>query len=519
VMLGHIVEQNTTAYVLTYESPLSRQPGQHRIDVRVRRPGARVYARRGYFVEPPAPDATQDTALAPQTRLLRDTLLGSVSQGALPLAVHVAPRFANGRQGSATVTIRLDADVEGREAIDLLLATVDEDGRIANQRQVRMAPPPAGAPWEVTTDLSLPRGRHQLREAAITADASRTGLVLTPLEIIEPGRDLVMTPPVVLDTTDGRVHPTAVRRFVVGEPVGVQVEVGGRPVQQRAVTVRTSLVDTSGNSFRSADGMLDAGVKADRQRATAVLSTHGLGAGTYALLVEATEDEGRRVVRHAVPIELVGPPPAVTAAGAALVPHSSVARGPASLHESPGTFVIRTEQEWHTFWRQLPTGQAPPDIDFARVTLLAVVGEAGTTDPTVDTVNACRGNDRRPLARRTCARGARRLCGRQASASVRGGGPDRAPGDRHPIRAGHRCRAVRSFKGPVHQPIWCVWDRPQRHDTPRSRPFSRACRTRSTSPKDIRGDTPSAPVSSPSDWPRQQAWAKPTAPNSYTRRC
>jgi VWFA-related protein len=386
VMLAHIVEQNTTAYVLTYESPVSREPGQHRIDVRVRRPGARVYARRGYFVEPPATDATREVALAPQARLLRDTLLGSVSQGALPLAVHVAPRFADGRQGSATVTIHLEDESAHGDAIDLLVATVDEQGRIANQRQVRMAPPPAGAPWEVTTDLELPRGRHQLRVAAATADASRTGLVLTPVEIIEPARDLVMTPPVVLDTTDGRVHPTAIRRFPVGEPVGVQVEVGGRPVQQRTVTVRTSLVDASGNNVRSADAMLDPGVKADRQRATAVLSTDGLGAGTYALLVEATEGEETRVVRHAVPIELVGAPPAVTTAGVAIVPHSVVARGPTSMHDTPGTFVIRTEQEWHTFWRQLPTRQAPPDIDFARVTLLAVVGEAGTADPSVDTV-------------------------------------------------------------------------------------------------------------------------------------
>src|SRR5690606_10004560 len=63
VMLGHIVEQNTTSYVLTYESPVSREPGEHRIDVRVRRRGARVYARRRYFVEPPAPVATSDAAM------------------------------------------------------------------------------------------------------------------------------------------------------------------------------------------------------------------------------------------------------------------------------------------------------------------------------------------------------------------------------------------------------------------------------------------------------------------------
>jgi hypothetical protein len=39
--------------------------------------------------------------------------------------------------------------------------------------------------------------------------------------------------------------------------------------------------------------------------------------------------------------------------------------------------VIRTEAEWMTFWRTLPTRQAAPNIDFDRVTLLAVVAEDG----------------------------------------------------------------------------------------------------------------------------------------------
>lgn len=387
MVLAHIVEQNTTSYVLTYESPVSRQPGQRRIDVRVRRPQARVYARRGYIVDPPVADAAQDAALAPQARLLRDTLLGSVPQGALPIAVHVAPRFANGRQGSAVVTIRLDDDAAGGQAIDLLLATLDDEGRIANQRQLRMAPPPAGAPWEVTTDLALPRGHHQLRVAAVTADAARTGLVLTPIEIIEPGRDLVMTPPVLLDTTEGRVHPTAVREFVAGDPLGVQVEVGGRAVHQRGITVRLSLLDAAGRSMRSANAMLDPGATPDQQRATAVMPTDGLDAGSYALLVEATEGAAKRSVRHVVPIELAAHTytPTLATAGTMSVPHL-VARGPATMHAAPGTFVIRTEQEWRAFWGQLPTRQAPPDIDFARVTLLAVVSDPGTLQPTVDAV-------------------------------------------------------------------------------------------------------------------------------------
>lgn len=386
VMLARIVEQNTTSYVLTYESPVSRQPGQHRIEVRVRRPHARVYARRGYAVESPAPEAAPADTQPPQTRLLRDTLLGSVSQGALPIAVHAVPRFAVGRQGSAAVTVRLDADLQQREPIDLLLATVDEDGQLANQRQMRMVPPPAGAPWEVTTELTLPRGQHQLRVAAVTADAARTGLVLAPVAIVEPGRDLVMLPPVLLDTTEGRVHPTAVRQFAAGEPLGVQVEVGGRAVERRSVTMACLLVNATGEVVRQTEVVVDPGTRPDRQRATAVMPTGGLAPGTYALVVEAREHAGGRVVRHAVPVDIEAPPAPSMAIDESVVPHSVVARGRAARHRAPGTFVIRTEREWQAFWAQLPTSQAAPDIDFARVVLLAVVGEGDSLEPSVDSV-------------------------------------------------------------------------------------------------------------------------------------
>jgi hypothetical protein len=50
-----------------------------------------------------------------------------------------------------------------------------------------------------------------------------------------------------------------------------------------------------------------------------------------------------------------------------------VAHGPSSLFDRGGTHVIRTPAAWHVFWEHLPTRQAAPDIDFDRVTILAVV--------------------------------------------------------------------------------------------------------------------------------------------------
>ena len=386
-VLAHVVEQNSTSYLLTYESRASRVPGPHSIDVRVLRTGTRVYARRGYIVSPATPGTTSEPDPTPQARILRETLQGSVSQGRLPLTVHVAPQFADGKQGRAVITVKLDDDVLHLGAIDLAVATFDEAGRVSNHQQIRMSPPPRGEPWQVTTELPLARGRHQLRVAGVSADATRTGLVLTPVEIVEPGRDLLMTPPALLDTHAGRVHPTAVRTFLPGHPLGVQVEVGGRAVQQNAVAVRVALLDFTGRVVRDVPAVLDPGLKPNRMRATAILKTDGVAAGDYVLLTEAHTTAPNKVVRGAIPIALRGSSVgtefdnagASTATarepGRRVIPHAVLAYGPTSKHPRANTLVIRSEQEWGEFWKQLPTRQPPPAVDFAQVTLLAVVLE------------------------------------------------------------------------------------------------------------------------------------------------
>jgi VWFA-related protein len=368
--MGRIIEQNSTSYLLVYESPVSRTPGRHRIDVRVKRPGARVSARRGYIVEPPVPGAP---ASAVDDSLLRRTLLGSAPQGQLRLTVHAVPRFAKGRDGAVSVTV-LASDAEGPLAspIDVVLATFDDEGRATNQHQVRLDPPPAGQPLEFTTELPLTRGRHQIRVAAVTSERTKTGLVITPIEIIEPGRQLVMAPPLLLQRVGEQVAPTGTRRFVSGAALGVQAEVAGRPVQEGKVAVTVSLADAGGAVGRREDVALDAAGVADRKRATGMVDTSGLPAGAYLLTLEASAGRADSTVRHAVPIRLdtgtAGTP------AATVLRHSVVAHGPTSRHPAPGTFVIRDQSQWRDFWSYLPTRQAAPDIDFSRATLFAVVG-------------------------------------------------------------------------------------------------------------------------------------------------
>jgi hypothetical protein len=114
----------------------------------------------------------------------------------------------------------------------------------------------------------------------------------------------MMAPPILLRPVGDHVIPTAARRFVAGAPLGVQVEIAGRPVQEGKVVVRISLADSAGAVVRTADGALDAGGSPDRQRATGPIETTGLANGAYLLTVEAVPPKPGDAVRHAIPIHL-----------------------------------------------------------------------------------------------------------------------------------------------------------------------------------------------------------------------
>jgi VWFA-related protein len=388
-VLADVVVQNSTSYVLAFEAAAAQTPGRHRIDVRVRRDDVRVFARRGYVV-PEVPAITANASEADSSndvaRLLRETAFGTVPQGQLALTVHVTPEFAVGRTGRALVSVQVDAATAGDSPVELVVLGVDNEGKVGEPQAFRMSRPEEGTHWELTTPLTLARGTHQVRVAAVTADGARTGLVIVPVEIIEPGNALVMAPPVVLaGASDAAPAPTLVRTLDAGLPIGVQVDVAGRPVRDQAVSVIAALQDAQGRTLREVDAVLDPGARPDRTRATAVMSTSDLSAGEYVLVVEARGADAATKVRHAVPVTLrstaPAPAAAVTSSAAPRVAPLPVAHGPSTLHRAGEPFVIRDEATWQAFWGRLPTTQRPPDIDFTRVTLLAFVVDAEPASP------------------------------------------------------------------------------------------------------------------------------------------
>ena len=213
------------------------------------------------------------------------------------------------------------------------------------------------------------------------------------MEIVEPGRELWAGLPMLLavDATsaDGpQLHPTLRRTVDAGAPLTLQGEIGGRPVADGRATVTARLVSGEGATVREGVATLEPGRTKNRGRATAVVPTAGLPAGSYALVWEvAASGQPDDAVRHALPITLRAAPTSSASATVAPTP-LAVAHGPVSSFDEAGTHVIRTAAEWRVFWDHLPTRQSPPDIDFDRVTLLAVVLDdtqhAGSQTPRVE---------------------------------------------------------------------------------------------------------------------------------------
>jgi VWFA-related protein len=382
-LLADVVTQNASSYVLAYESAASQVEGRHSLEVKVKRRGTKVSARRALIVppgRPTPPPASTDIA----TARLREVIQGGVPFGTLALRVHVAPQFAAaGGPARALVTVRVDDDTAtDAETIDLLVLAADDTGKVGSVERFAMRRPSGAVPWEGSVTLSLERGPYQLRIAASTPDGTRTGLLLHPIDMRPPSGDLLLGVPTLLSEDDQGIRPTLGRVFPIGHPLAFQVEVAGDAVRAGTATVQARLVDAAGAEVGSHTAATESAGSVSHLRATGLLATTSLAPGSYTLVIDARSAPGGRAVTHAIPVRLDTPAPGSVETSAASRPPEprtitavSVAHGPLTRHPQHGPHVIRTEGEWKAFWLTLPTRQAAPDIDFSRVTLLAIVSD------------------------------------------------------------------------------------------------------------------------------------------------
>ncbi len=242
------VRDASTHYVLAYEPerPITSNEFR-RIDVKVKRPGLRVLARRGYRAAGArsAPPLKVPGSLSSPLRRL---LSGVLPEDGLPMSVEAVPVSRAGRNATLAVIVEIDGARIGERPPDGVLEleqgllTVNESGKAANGTRRVLTLQPTESQWAVLAASSLrtvwavdlPPGRHQLRVGAVHPDSGQGGSVYLdvvvpkerqwPSGVLVASRFLAMMPTPFIDPRLSRwtdIAPTTARAFPKGDMLAV----------------------------------------------------------------------------------------------------------------------------------------------------------------------------------------------------------------------------------------------------------------------------------------------------------
>jgi VWFA-related protein len=200
---ARVVRENSSYYVLGYYPANDRRDGRfRRLEVRVKRPGVQVRARRGYVAprgrapQPTPAVAADGTRLAPAASA---ALSSPIPTGGIPLKLFAAP--FKGTAPNAAVVLALEMAVTDfkfaernnvfSDRVEVVFTAIDAKGTIRpgdrHTLSLDLRPETLAATRErglrVVSEILLPPGRYQLRAAAAEDGASRTASVLYDLEV------------------------------------------------------------------------------------------------------------------------------------------------------------------------------------------------------------------------------------------------------------------------------------------------------------------------------------------------
>lgn len=196
-----VVRENSTYYMLGYYSTNERRDGRfRRLEVRVRRPGLQVRARRGYVApRGRAPDTRPPGAATPLDAAVVTALNSPIPTTGIPLTVSAAAYKGEAPNAAVAVAVEMRADGfrfadrNGTllDRVEVAYASLDASGTLRpGQKHVltmEMSEATAAVARErgfrVVSELMLPPGRYQLRVAAAEEGANRSGSAFFDLEI------------------------------------------------------------------------------------------------------------------------------------------------------------------------------------------------------------------------------------------------------------------------------------------------------------------------------------------------
>jgi VWFA-related protein len=332
-----LVDSNSRYYVLGYTPPDAARDGRfHKIDLRTKRPGLKVTARRGYAT--PRAQTVEDRKRDEERRRARDarrpegdattTELRSVLESALQhrglgISVHAAPFRIRDHDVSVALAIEIDGSrlpLSPPGKLELSFYSVNDQGRAGTgvRKEINLALKPDMVARVKTHGIRLnPRmalvpGRYQLRIGARESSGGQSGSIFYDLTLPDFGKDDLTMSGLLLTSVAAQQTPTAEpdpmvskqlpgaatsrRSFPVGDTLAVYAEVydNNASRQSRQIDVAVRLISAQGTDvFAATDSMpTNAGRPAEPPNIYAQFKLEDLDPGTYLLRVEAKVSGG-----------------------------------------------------------------------------------------------------------------------------------------------------------------------------------------------------------------------------------
>ncbi len=307
-----IVQANSRYYVLGYYPPNHPRDGRfHKIEVRVKRPGLRVAARRGYASPrrgrtPEEQKRDQEARRAREARRpdgdrtsaeLRERLTSPLQLGGLTFSVQAAPFKNNQKEASIALAIEIDGS-------KLPYAEPNEKGLVSNKIEMSFfglndgGKALAGTRTELDLTLrpetrkrvdaygvrinpriSLPPGKYQLRIGAREQLGGLTGTVFYDLTVPDFRKEKLMlggllltaasaqqTPSIQPDTLVSKMLPAAAtskREFPKGDLIALYTEIYDNisARQPRTIDVTVRMISEDGKEVYASRDELTNGPK------------------------------------------------------------------------------------------------------------------------------------------------------------------------------------------------------------------------------------------------------------------
>jgi VWFA-related protein len=304
-----IVESNSRYYVMGYYPPTHPRDGRfHKIEVRMKRPGLKVAARKGYASprgKTPAERERDEAAKRARdakrpdanntSPALREVLNGPMQQSGLTFTVQAAP-FKN-TQKEASVALAIEIDGNRMEfakqpngvfanKVELSFFSINEAGKAqrGTRSEVDLTLKPEtvdrvrAAGFRLNSRMDLAPGRYQVRVGAREALGGQTGSVFYDLEVPDFRKDRLMLSGVLLTSPSAQqtvnVQPdpivakllpapaTGRREFRRSDILALYAEVYDNlsSKQARQIDIRVRLISETGQEVFVARDSLSNGV-------------------------------------------------------------------------------------------------------------------------------------------------------------------------------------------------------------------------------------------------------------------